>query len=93
MGSFLEYLYNGEYFPKRIGDARDGPLESDPTVPVPDNDGAQLLKHARVYTLADKFFMPVSIPLVMWQEDTNQNTGPQISCPLQDPPHHQHSPR
>lgn len=59
MGSFLEYLYNGEYFPRRIGNERDGPLEADPSIPVPDNTGAQLLKHARVYTLAGKFFMPV----------------------------------
>lgn len=59
MGSFLEYIYKGEYFPKRIGDARDGPLESDPSIPVPDHNGAQLLKHARIYTIAEKFLMPV----------------------------------
>jgi len=56
MGSFLEYLYKGEYFPKRIGEH----LEVDATLPEVDEDGEQLLKHARVYNLADKFFMPVS---------------------------------
>ena len=61
MGSFLEYLYKGEYFPKRIGEGRDGPLEQDPSLPAIDDTGAQLLKHARIYTLADKFYMPVGL--------------------------------
>lgn len=60
VGCFLEYLYNGEYFPRRIGDVRDGGLELDPSVPFPDDTGDQLLKHARVYTLAEKFMLPVS---------------------------------
>ncbi|KAI9719931.1 MAG: hypothetical protein M1828_005969 [Chrysothrix sp. TS-e1954] len=58
MGSVLEYLYNGECFPRRVGTGRDGTLEHDPTSPIPDNTGATLLKHARIYNLADKFFMP-----------------------------------
>ncbi|KAF2836003.1 hypothetical protein M501DRAFT_997222 [Patellaria atrata CBS 101060] len=57
-GSLLEYLYYNEYFPKRLGDSKDGPLEIDPTILVPDNDGVALLKHARVYTIADKFGLP-----------------------------------
>lgn len=56
MGSFLEYLYKGEYFPKRMGEH----LEPDASLPEIDEDGEQLLKHARVYNLAEKFFMPVS---------------------------------
>lgn len=57
-GSFLEYLYNNEYFPRRLGDHKDSGLEEDPSYPSPDDTGAALLKHARVYTLADKFGMP-----------------------------------
>ncbi|KAF5640515.1 hypothetical protein F52700_3666 [Fusarium sp. NRRL 52700] len=53
VGSFLEYLYTGEYFPKKLPGQR--VLESDPSVPSVDNSGDQLLKHARIYTLADKF--------------------------------------
>lgn len=60
VGSVLEYLYNGEYFPKRIGDGKDARLETDPSIPEIDTDGSQLLRHARIYTLADKFYMPVS---------------------------------
>ncbi|MCJ1478149.1 hypothetical protein MMC13_006825 [Lambiella insularis] len=49
VGCFLQYLYTGEYFPKKVGDA----LEADPAQDAGD-DGDQLLKHARVYTLAEK---------------------------------------
>ncbi|MCJ1438620.1 hypothetical protein MMC27_008010 [Xylographa pallens] len=50
VGCFLQYLYTGEYFPKKVGDA----LESDPAQAAIGDDGDQLLKHARVYTLAEK---------------------------------------
>ncbi|MCJ1392648.1 hypothetical protein MMC18_005518 [Xylographa bjoerkii] len=50
VGCFLQYLYTGEYFPKKIGDA----LESDPAQSEFGDDGEQLLKHAKVYTLAEK---------------------------------------
>lgn len=30
MGSVVEYLYTGEYFPKKTSSARDAPLEKDP---------------------------------------------------------------
>lgn len=53
MGCFLEYLYTGEYFPRKLPGQR--VLENDPTAPAVDDTGDQLLKHARVYTLADKF--------------------------------------
>ncbi|KAL0932373.1 uncharacterized protein CTRU02_213326 [Colletotrichum truncatum] len=56
VGCFLEYLYTGEYFPRKIAGTRT--LEADPATPDVDSDGTQLLKHARVYTLAEKFGMP-----------------------------------
>jgi hypothetical protein len=57
VGCFLQYQYTGEYFPRRIATNPDG-LETDPSVPDVDETGAQLLKHARVYTLAQKLGMP-----------------------------------
>lgn len=56
VGCFLEYLYTGEYFPKKLPGQRT--LETDPSIPAVDETGDQLLKHARVYTLADKFQVP-----------------------------------
>ncbi|KAI9166502.1 hypothetical protein HJFPF1_02608 [Paramyrothecium foliicola] len=53
VGCFLEYLYTGEYFPKKLPGQR--VLEADPNVPAVDDTGDQLLKHARVYTLAEKY--------------------------------------
>ncbi|KAL1839412.1 hypothetical protein VTJ49DRAFT_1543 [Mycothermus thermophilus] len=53
MGCFLEYLYTGDYFPRKVPGQR--ALEKDPTIPDVDLSGDQLLKHARVYTLAGKF--------------------------------------
>ncbi|KAL8689935.1 MAG: hypothetical protein Q9218_004513, partial [Villophora microphyllina] len=52
---FLEYLYTGEYFPHKLPS---GNLEHDPETPKIDDSGAQLLKHAKVYTLAGKLGMP-----------------------------------
>ncbi|EXJ74418.1 uncharacterized protein A1O5_02714 [Cladophialophora psammophila CBS 110553] len=57
VGCFLQYQYTGEYFPRRLADTPDG-LEPDPSIPEIDNTGAQLLKHARVYTLAQKLGLP-----------------------------------
>ena len=53
VGCFLEFLYTGDYFPKKVPGQRT--LEKDPSVPDVDMTGDQLLKHAKVYTLADKF--------------------------------------
>ncbi|KOS21693.1 hypothetical protein ESCO_001463 [Escovopsis weberi] len=53
VGCFLEYLYTGEYFPRKLAGQR--VLETDPSLPELDEQGDQLLKHARVYTLAEKF--------------------------------------
>ncbi|EFY90550.1 hypothetical protein J3459_002517 [Metarhizium acridum] len=56
VGSFLEFLYTGEYFPRKIPGQR--VLEVDPEMPKVDDTGVHLLKHARVYTLAEKFGVP-----------------------------------
>ncbi|KAF2489270.1 hypothetical protein BU16DRAFT_531593 [Lophium mytilinum] len=58
-GSVLEYLYNNEYFPRRVSPGhKSSEVEADPSIPFPDNEGESLLRHARVYTLADKFRLP-----------------------------------
>ncbi|KAI9879449.1 MAG: hypothetical protein M1830_008496 [Pleopsidium flavum] len=57
VGCFLQYLYTGEYFPKRLDESKGGAqggLEHDPSAPNIDDTGDQLLKHARVYALAHK---------------------------------------
>ena len=52
-------MYNGEYFPKRVNPlSKESPLEEDTSISVPDHEGKALLRHARVYTLAEKFGMP-----------------------------------
>jgi hypothetical protein len=56
VGCFLEFLYTGDYFPRKIVGTRD--LEKDPHTPDVDETGDQLLKHARVYTLAETLSLP-----------------------------------
>lgn len=56
VGCFLEFLYTGDYFPRKIAGTRD--LERDPHTPDVDETGDQLLKHARVYTLAETLSLP-----------------------------------
>jgi len=56
VGCFLEFLYTGDYFPRKLPGSRD--LERDPSVPAVDDTGDQLLKHARVYTLAETLHLP-----------------------------------
>ncbi|KAK6543724.1 hypothetical protein TWF694_000458 [Orbilia ellipsospora] len=56
VGCFIQYLYTGEYFPKLIKQKGEEVLEKDSSQSDPD-DGDHLLKHARVYTLAEKFGM------------------------------------
>ncbi|MCJ1337402.1 hypothetical protein MMC09_002684 [Bachmanniomyces sp. S44760] len=59
VGCFLQYLYTGEYFPRKVDDGADAPtLEVDPELPSLDDSGEQLLKHARVYALAEKLGIP-----------------------------------
>lgn len=56
VGCFLEFLYTGDYFPRKIVGSRD--LERDPATREVDETGDQLLKHARVYTLAETLNLP-----------------------------------
>jgi hypothetical protein len=56
VGCFLEFLYTGDYFPRKVPGSRD--LERDPTTPLVDETGDQLLKHARVYTLGETLSLP-----------------------------------
>ncbi|KAE8361034.1 hypothetical protein BDV27DRAFT_148166 [Aspergillus caelatus] len=53
-GSFLQFQYTGNY-DSSLADASNG---KDAAVGEIDNSGEQLLKHARVYTLAEKLGMP-----------------------------------
>ncbi|KAJ9301481.1 hypothetical protein DTO271G3_1616 [Paecilomyces variotii] len=57
VGCFLQFQYTGDYFPRRV-QTPGGGLEHDPTAPDVDDTGDQLLKHARVYTLAEKLGVP-----------------------------------
>ena len=57
VGCLLQYQYTGEYFPRRVP-GKPEVLETDPSLPALDNTGDQLLKHARVYTLAEKLGLP-----------------------------------
>ncbi|MCJ1277321.1 hypothetical protein MMC21_005133 [Puttea exsequens] len=52
---FLEYHYAGEYLPHKLPT---GTLQSDSSTPAVDDSGDQLLKHAKVYTLAEKLGLP-----------------------------------
>lgn len=56
VGCFLEFLYTGDYFPRKIVGTRE--LEKDPNTPTIDETGDQLLKHARVYTLGETLDLP-----------------------------------
>ncbi|EFE44191.1 conserved hypothetical protein [Trichophyton verrucosum HKI 0517] len=49
---FLQFQYTGEYFPRLLPSGKD--LEQDPAIPKVDASGEQLLKHARIYSLAEK---------------------------------------
>lgn len=55
MGAFLQYLYTDEYTPRKVGDGGLEGVEAAGGGTL--DDGAQLLRHARVYTLADKLGM------------------------------------
>jgi len=67
----LEYLYKGDYFPSLSYQN----LEYDPTVPQPDNDGVALLRHARVYTLAQRFGLPALCTLAHKKIHLTQSTA------------------
>jgi len=67
----LEYLYKGDYFPALANQT----LEYDPTVPQPDQDGVALLRHARVYTLAQRFQLPALCTLAHKKIHLTQSTA------------------
>ncbi|KAF3491138.1 uncharacterized protein GIQ15_00655 [Arthroderma uncinatum] len=54
---FLQFQYTGEYFPRCIPN-NNKDLEQDPAIPSTDEVGNELLKHGRVYTLAEKLGIP-----------------------------------
>lgn len=70
--SVLEYLYKGDYFPALQGNTN---LEYDQTVPSPDNNGLGLLRHARIYTLAQKFGLPQLAALAHKKIHLTQSTA------------------
>ena len=70
--SVLEYLYKGDYFPTLSGAQT---MEYDPTVPSPDHDGIALLRHARVYTLAQRFGLPALSALAHKKIHLTQSTA------------------
>ena len=70
--SVLEYLYKSDYFPN-LSSATS--LEYDSTTPQPDNEGAGLLRHARVYTLAQKFGLPALSALAHKKIHLTQSTA------------------
>lgn len=68
----LEYLYKGDYFPTL---STQQTMEYDPTVPSPDNEGIALLRHARVYTLAQRFGLPALSALAHKKIHLTQSTA------------------
>ena len=70
--SVLEYLYKADYFPTLQNATQ---LEYDPTIPQPDNDGVALLRHARVYTLAQRFGLPALAALAHKKIHLTQSTA------------------
>jgi hypothetical protein len=69
--SVLEYLYKADYFPNLDGNN----IDYDPTIPQPDNDGVALLRHARVYTLAQRFGLPALASLAHKKIHLTQSTA------------------
>ncbi|KAI4716031.1 hypothetical protein E4T48_07788 [Aureobasidium sp. EXF-10727] len=68
---FLEFLYKNDYFPTLSGSS----LETDPEIPVPDTEGMALLRHARVYTLAQHFGVPALATLAHKKIHLTQSTA------------------
>ncbi|KAH0357961.1 hypothetical protein KCU83_g120, partial [Aureobasidium melanogenum] len=68
---FLEFLYKNDYFPTLSGSS----LETDPEIPVPDIEGMALLRHARVYTLAQHFGVPALATLAHKKIHLTQSTA------------------
>ncbi|GAB7355908.1 hypothetical protein MBLNU459_g6552t1 [Dothideomycetes sp. NU459] len=69
--SFLEFLYKADYFPTVSGRQ----IEDDVTIASPDEDGVALLRHARVYTLAQRFGVPQLASLAHKKIHLTQSTA------------------
>ena len=54
MVAFLQWLYTGEYYPAKRGDALEDASSSPTPTTSQADDGERLLRHARIYTLAEK---------------------------------------
>jgi hypothetical protein len=72
VSSVLEYLYQSDYFP---GLQSQNSVEHDPRVPQPDNEGVALLRHARIYTLAQRFGLPELASLAHKKIHLTQSTA------------------
>lgn len=70
--SVLEWLYKADYFPTLSTPQL---MEYDPTVPQPDNEGISLLRHARIYTLAQKFGLPALAAMAHKKIHLTQSTA------------------
>ncbi|KAK3678358.1 hypothetical protein LTR78_001655 [Recurvomyces mirabilis] len=70
--SVLEYLYKSDYYPRMTGTQS---MEYDTTVPQPDNDGIGLLRHARVYSLAQRFGLPALASMAHRKITLTQSTA------------------
>ncbi|KAK5111668.1 hypothetical protein LTR62_004773 [Meristemomyces frigidus] len=70
--SVLEYLYKSDYFPPMTGSQS---MDYDTTVPQPDNEGVGLLRHARVYSLAQRFGLPALASMAHRKITLTQSTA------------------
>lgn len=70
--SVLEYLYKSDYFPTLSGTTN---LAFDDSVPQPDHEGVGLLRHARVYTLAQRYGLPALSALAHKKIHLTQSTA------------------
>jgi len=68
----LEWLYKGDYFPSLSGSQS---MEYDPTIPQPDEEGVALLRHGRIYTLAQRFGLPQLASLAHKKIHLTQSTA------------------
>lgn len=70
--SVIEFLYKGDYFPTLTGNTN---MEYDPSVPQPDHEGVGLLRHARIYALAQEFEIPALAAMAHKKIHLTQSTA------------------
>ena len=68
----LEYIYKGDYYPSLTGPTA---MEDDPSIPFPDHAGTALLRHANIYTLAQRFGLPALAQLAHKKIHLTQSTA------------------